>query len=91
MNKYAIEIVFIIIVSELVQLTANSEIFQLYHGESKLIYNEMKIRSTLYLINMLSLIFYSASSLKQQSVDKHVGLLGHIIPIPSLPVFALSP
>ena len=35
--------------------------------------------------------FYSASSLKQQSMDRHAALLGHIILIPSQPVFALSP
>ena len=35
--------------------------------------------------------FYSASSLKQQSVGKHVVPLGHIVMIPSRPVFALSP
>jgi hypothetical protein len=35
--------------------------------------------------------FYSAiSSLKQQSVDRHVAPLGHIILIPNQPVFALS-
>jgi len=35
--------------------------------------------------------FYSASSLKQQSTDRHVAPLRHIILIPSQPVFALSP
>ena len=35
--------------------------------------------------------FYSASSLKQQSPGRHVTPLGHIILIPSQPVFALSP
>jgi len=35
--------------------------------------------------------FYSASSLKQQSADTHFAQLGHIILIPSQPVFALSP
>jgi hypothetical protein len=35
--------------------------------------------------------FYSARSLKQQSADRHVAQLGHIILIPSRPVFALSP
>ena len=35
--------------------------------------------------------FYSASSLKQQSVDRHVAPLGHIIAILSQSVFALSP
>jgi hypothetical protein len=35
--------------------------------------------------------FYSASSLKQQSVCRHVAPLGHIILILSKPVFALSP
>jgi len=35
--------------------------------------------------------FYSASSLKQQSASRHVAPIGHIILIPSQPVFALSP
>ena len=35
--------------------------------------------------------FYSARLLKQQSADRHVVPLGHIILIPSQPVFALSP
>jgi hypothetical protein len=35
--------------------------------------------------------FYSANSLKQQSVDRHVTPLGHIILILSQPIFALSP
>jgi hypothetical protein len=34
--------------------------------------------------------FNSASSLKQQSADIHVAQLGHIILIPSQPVFTLS-
>jgi hypothetical protein len=33
---------------------------------------------------------FSASSLKQQSVGRHVARLGHIL-IPSQPVFALTP
>jgi hypothetical protein len=35
--------------------------------------------------------FYSASSLKQQSVGRHVAPLGHIILILSQPVFDFSP
>jgi len=35
--------------------------------------------------------FYNASSLKQQSLGRHVGPFGHIMPIPSQPVFALTP
>ena len=35
--------------------------------------------------------FYSASSLKQQSTNRHVAPLGHIILIPSQSVFALNP
>ena len=35
--------------------------------------------------------FDCANSLKQQSMDRHVALLGHIILIPKQPVFALSP
>jgi len=35
--------------------------------------------------------FYSASSLKQQSAGRHIAPLGHIILVPSQPVFAISP
>jgi len=35
--------------------------------------------------------FYTANSLKQQSVGRHVAPLRHIIQIPSQPAFALSP
>ena len=35
--------------------------------------------------------FYGVNSLKQESADRHVAPLGHIILIPSQPVFALSP
>ena len=35
--------------------------------------------------------FHSASSLKQQSAGRYVAPLGHIILIPSHPVFALTP
>jgi hypothetical protein len=62
---------------------ANSAIFQLYHCENKLIFNEKMMRSALYETNTLSWIFfYSASSLKQQSTGRHVAPLGHIILIP---------
>jgi hypothetical protein len=33
---------------------------------------------------------YNASTLKQQSMDRHVSPLGHIMLISSQPVFALS-
>jgi hypothetical protein len=51
-------------------LNVNSTIFHLYYGENKLIVNEMMMRSAL---------FHGASSQKQQSKDRHVPLLGHII------------
>jgi len=35
--------------------------------------------------------FYSASALKQQSADRHIVPLRHIILIASQPVFAFSP
>jgi len=38
-------------------LNANSAIFQLYHGENKLIFNEMMVRSVLFCANTLSWIF----------------------------------
>jgi hypothetical protein len=42
-----------------VALNTNLAIFQLYNGEHKLIFND----------------FYSAGSVKQQSVDRHIGPL----------------
>ena len=39
------------IFSEWLLFNANSAIFQLYHGENKLIFNAMMTRSTLYYIN----------------------------------------
>jgi hypothetical protein len=77
-------------VSEWLLFNANSAIFQLYHGENKLIFNE--IYEVRYVLDQhAELDFYSASSLKQQSVGRHVAPLWHIILIPSQPVFALSP
>ena len=69
---------------------ANIANFQLYHGETKLIFNEMMMRSALYEINT-KLDFYSATSQKQQSAEKHIAPLGHFIVILNQPVFALSP
>ena len=39
-------------ISEWLLFNANSAIFHLYHGEKKLIVNEMMMRSTLYKTNM---------------------------------------
>jgi hypothetical protein len=74
--------------SEWLLFNANSAIFQLFHGKNKLIYND---EVCFVLDQHAELDFYSASSLKQQSADKHVAPLRHIILIPSQPVFALSP
>jgi hypothetical protein len=46
-----------VLVSEWLLFNANSAIFQLFHGENKLIFNEMMIKSILYYTNMLSWIF----------------------------------
>jgi competence transcription factor ComK len=61
-----------------------STIVQLYHGENQLIFNEMMTIT-------LSCIFYSASSLIQQSKLRHIAPFGQIIPILNQPVFALFP
>jgi len=50
---------------------ANSAIFQLYHGENKLVFNEVRI----VLDQHADLDFYSDISLKQQSAGKHVASL----------------
>jgi hypothetical protein len=45
-------------------------IVQLYQGKNKLHFSEVMMRSTLYYTNRLD--FYSARSLKQQSMSRHV-------------------
>ena len=67
--------------SEWVLLNAKTAIFQLYHGENIFQSDDDKVRLVLNLHAKLD--FYSASSLKQQSVDKRVTPLGHIFLIPS--------
>ena len=79
----------------IVVFNANLVIFQLYHGENKFIstrtslfqWNDDEVR---FVLNQHA-SFYSASSLKQESADRHVAPLGHIILIPNQPIFALSP
>jgi hypothetical protein len=39
------------------KFNANSSMFQLYHGENKLFFNQMMMRSALYYTNALSYIF----------------------------------
>ena len=80
--------------SEWLLLNANSStIFQLYHGENKLIFNEMMMRSLCTRSTRLVVFYfiYSDSSLKQQSAYRHVAPLVHIILIPSQPVYVISP
>ena len=70
---------------------ATSAIFQLYYDENKLFLNDDHDEVRFVLDQHTELDFYSASSLKQQSAERHLSPLGHIMPIPSQPVFALSP
>ena len=79
-------------VSEWLLFNANSAIFQLYHGKNKLIFNVGDDDEIRFVLDQhAELDFYSASSLKQQSSNRHVAILGHIILIPSQTVFALFP
>ena len=77
--------------SERVLFNTNSAIFQLYHDGNNLIFNEDDDEVCFVLDQHAELDFYSANSLKQQYTVRHVAPLGHIILIPSQPVFALSP
>jgi len=72
-------------------LNAHSAICQLYHGENKLIFNEIMMIFASYYDQHAELDSYSASSLQQQSTARHVASLRHIILILNQPVFALSP
>jgi len=78
-------------VSEWLLFSATSANFQLYHGENKLILNEMMIRSALYQTNTLSWIFIVLvhwNNIPWVDMSLHSDTL---FLIPSRPVFALSP
>jgi hypothetical protein len=67
--------------SEWLLLRANSAFFQLYHGENKLIFNEMMMRSALYQTNTLNwILLVLAHWNNSPRVDMSLQ-----------PVFALSP
>ena len=70
---------------------ASTAILQLYHGETKLIFNELMMGTLCTRQTRLVRFLMSANSVKQKFADRHIAALGHIILIPSQPVFALSP
>ena len=63
---------------------------QLYHGEN-FQWDDDDDEVRFVLDQHAELDFYGAISLKQQSADRYVASLGHIILLQSQPVFALSP
>ena len=66
------------------------QFFIVYHGEQvNFQWDDDEVRFVLD--QHAELDFYNAMSLKQQSAVRHMAPLGHIILIPSYPVFALSP
>ena len=68
--------------------------FQLYHDENNVQFDEITMMSAFFQINTLTKCMfdlYSANPVKQKSTGRHVAPRGHIIPIPSQSVFALTP
>ena len=74
--------------SEWLLFNAKSAIFQ-WKEQVNIQWDDDEIRFVL--VHLAELDFYSANSLKRQSSGRHVPPLGHIILIPSQPVFVLSP
>ena len=64
-------------VNERLLLNVNSAIFQLYHDENKLIFNEDDDEVRLVQDQHAELDFDSASSLKQQSTGRHIAPRTH--------------
>ena len=77
--------------SEWLLLTANQQFFSYVSCQEQVNFQWDDDEVRFVLDQHVELDFYIASSLKQQSADRHVAPLGHIILIPSQPVFALSP
>jgi hypothetical protein len=78
-------------VSEWLLFNANSAIFQLYKKREQVNVQWDDDEVRFVLVQYAELDLYSASTLKQQFVSRHVAPLGYIILIRSQPVFALSP
>jgi hypothetical protein len=53
-------------ISRWLLFNANSALFQLYHGQNKLIFNEMMMRSAMYLTNTFGWIFIVLSHWKNR-------------------------
>ena len=73
--------------SEWLMFNANSAILQLYHGENKLIFNEMMTRSALYKTNMPSWIYIVLAhwnNSPQVDMSLHLGTLFWFRPNQSL-------
>jgi hypothetical protein len=77
--------------SEWLLFNANSAIFLAISWRKQVNFQWDNDEVRFVLDQHAELDFYSSSSLKQQSAGKHVAPLGHIILIPSQPVFVLSP
>ena len=77
--------------SEWLLFNANSAIFLAISWQEQVYFQWDDDEVCFVLDQHTKLDFYSASSLKQQSSDRHVAPLGHIILIPSQPVFTLFP
>jgi hypothetical protein len=76
--------------SEWLLFNANLAIYQLYHGENKLIFNVMVMKSPCTRSTRLVGFCILLAHWNNSPWDKHVIPLGHIILIPSQQVFALS-
>jgi hypothetical protein len=57
-------------ISEWLLLNTTSAMYRLYHGENKLYFNEMMMFACTMQTHLVD--FYSASSLRQQSMDRHM-------------------
>jgi hypothetical protein len=77
--------------SEWLLLTPNQQFFSSVSWQEQVNFQWDDDEVRFVLDQHAELDFFIASSLKQQSADRHVAPLGHIILIPSQPVFALSP
>ena len=77
--------------NEWLLLNAKWAIFQLLYGKNKFHFNEMMMIDVHFVLDQHDLLeFYSANSLKDQSVGRHVAPLGQIILVASQTVFTFT-
>jgi len=68
-------------------LTPNEQFFSYFMVRTSYFWDDDKVH---FVLDQHDLLDFNSAFLKQQPMDRHVAPLGHIIPMPSQPVFTIQ-